>query len=185
MKKFLLIFLMLSLSAWANDKKIAGITVPGIMKADKNKLVLNGAGVRDKFFVDVYVGALYLKEKSKNIAQILNANDPMAVRLHIVSGLITPEKMSKNTRNGFKKSTKGNITPIKNQINKFINVFQNGIKKFDVYDMIYIPGKGVKVYKNGKFKVTAKGLDFKKALFGIWIGNDPIQNDLKEGMLGM
>ena len=33
-------------------------------------------------------------------------------------------------------------------------------------------------------KGTIEGLDFKKALFGIWLGNKPADDDLKAGMLG-
>lgn len=40
------------------------------------------------------------------------------------------------------------------------------------------------VYKNGTKKGSIDGLDFKKALFGIWLCNKPADEDLKEGMLG-
>ena len=50
--------------------------------------------------------------------------------------------------------------------------------------MQYEPGKGVSVIRNGTVKVTVEGLDFKKALFGIWLSDDPIQDSLKEEMLG-
>jgi hypothetical protein len=109
----------------------------------------------------------------------------MAVRLHILSSMVTPERMESNTREGFKKSTGGNTAPIKSQINKFIGIFKVGIKKLDYYDIIYIPGQGVKVYQNGKYRAQAQGLNFKQALFGIWIGGSPIQSGLKKGMLGL
>jgi len=31
---------------------------------------------------------------------------------------------------------------------------------------------------------TVKGLDFKKALFAIWLGKKPADSGLKDGMLG-
>ena len=39
------------------------------------------------------------------------------------------------------------------------------------------------VYKNGKEVGVVEGLDFKKALFAIWLGEDPADDDLKEAML--
>jgi hypothetical protein len=39
-------------------------------------------------------------------------------------------------------------------------------------------------HKNGKMLGTIEGLEFKKALFGIWLGNNPADKDLKAGMLG-
>ena len=51
-------------------------------------------------------------------------------------------------------------------------------------DAIYIPGKGVEVLKNSQSKVIIKGLEFKKALFGIWLCNKPAQESVKKQMLG-
>jgi hypothetical protein len=42
----------------------------------------------------------------------------------------------------------------------------------------------VKAYKNSKLQVTIEGLEFKKALIGIWLSADPVDADLKTGLLG-
>ncbi len=39
-------------------------------------------------------------------------------------------------------------------------------------------------YKNGVKKGTIEGHDFKKALFGIWLGDNPADSGLKTGLLG-
>ena len=48
--------------------------------------------------------------------------------------------------------------------------------------------KGIPVtettFKNDTLKTTVEGLEFKKALFGIWLSEDAVQDDLKEGLLG-
>ena len=46
-------------------------------------------------------------------------------------------------------------------------------------------GPFVDVSKNGKHITSIKGLAFKKAVFGIWLCDDPADDDLKEGMLGL
>jgi len=81
-------------------------------------------------------------------------------------------------------STNGNTAPYKDKIDTFISVFKDNIKINDVYDIIYTPGEGTKVYKNKELKSTVKGLDFKKVLWGIWLCNKPADKDLKTGMLG-
>jgi hypothetical protein len=43
---------------------------------------------------------------------------------------------------------------------------------------------GVKVSKNGKLLDTIEGQDFKTALWGIWLGAEPVEAKLKTGMLG-
>ncbi|MDJ0764460.1 MAG: chalcone isomerase family protein [Myxococcota bacterium] len=174
--------ILLTPSAYAREVK--GANIPETLKAGSETLVLNGTGVRSKFFISVYVGCLYLKQKASDAKKIIAADEAMAVRLHIVSNLITPEKMEKITREGFEKSTGGKTAPIKTHIDNFVSTFKDGIKSDDVYDLIYTPGQGTKVYKNGKLKTSAAGLAFKKALFGIWLGSDPVQNSLKKGMLG-
>ncbi|MGV0976826.1 MAG: chalcone isomerase family protein, partial [Azonexus sp.] len=40
--------------------EVAGIKVDDQIKVGANELVLNGAGVRTKVFIKVYVGALYV-----------------------------------------------------------------------------------------------------------------------------
>ena len=162
-----------------------GVDMPDTLTACRDTLVLNGAGVRKKFFMDMYVGGLYLTQKSHDAEKILTADEPMAIRLHIVSKLISSEEMTRATEEGFVTSTGGNTAPIQNEINAFIAVFKEGINKNDVYDLIYIPGKGVESSKNNKPVTTVPGLDFKKALFGIWLCEKPTINaDLKRGMLG-
>ena len=43
----------------------------------------------------------------------------------------------------------------------------------------------VYLYKNGEERGSFRGLEFKQALFGIWLGGNPADDDLKEGMLGL
>jgi hypothetical protein len=165
-------------------KEVGGINMPDTLAVGSDTLVLNGAGIRTKFFIKAYVGGLYVKQKSGDANAIINADAPMAIRLHITSKLITSEKMKEATLEGFQNSTKGNTAPYKDKIDTFIAVFKDNIKIGDVYDLIYIPGEGTKVYKNTELKSTAVGLDFKKVLFGIWLGDKPADKDLKALMLG-
>ncbi|NBW59877.1 MAG: chalcone isomerase, partial [Crocinitomicaceae bacterium] len=72
----------------------------------------------------------------------------------------------------------------KEQISKFINSFTSAFKKGDKINFEYQPNKGVAVEKNGTQLCVIEGLEFKKALFSIWLGNVPADSNLKEGMLG-
>ena len=40
------------------------------------------------------------------------------------------------------------------------------------------------MFKNDTLKATVEGLEFKKAVVGIWLSEDAVQDDLKEGLLG-
>ena len=162
---------------------IDGITFPDTYNAGKDKLVLNGGGTREKLWMDMYLAGLYLKEKNKDAGSIVSANSSMAIRISIVSGLITSSMMTEAVEEGFKKSTDGKQAIYKEQIEKFKKAFSDEIKKGDVFDILYTEEKII-VYKNNLLKVEIAGLDFKKAVFGIWLGTDPVDDDLKKGMLG-
>jgi len=178
--------LVLGLSAGAQALEIEGVNLPDSLSARPDPLVLNGAGVRTKFMMDMYVAGLYLQKKSHDAEAIIEADEPMAIRLVIVSKLISSDKMVSATEEGFQTSTGGNTAPIQKEIDSFIAVFKEDIEKNDVYDLVYIPGTGVEASKNGKLLATMPGIEFKKAMFGIWLCKNPSHKNpkLKEGMLG-
>jgi len=184
MKSLLTLLSAAVLSTSLHAVEIGGVEIPDNLAADTHSLALNGAGVRTKFFMDIYAAGLYLTESSKEAQAIIDQDKSMALRLHITSGLLSAEKMETATREGFEKSTGGNTAPIQATIDEFINTFKDGIAENDVFDFVYSPEKGVDVFKNGQLKTNVKGLEFKKALFGIWLSDDSVQEDLKEGLLG-
>lgn len=184
--KQLLATLMLSLmvSLPTQALTIKGVDVQETMKLDSQELVLNGAGVRTKWFVEGYIAGLYLAQKTDNAEAVMAADEPMAVRLIITSGMITPKRMTESTRDGFVSSTGGNIAPIENEVEELISAFKDTVEEGDVFDLVYLPEQGVTVYRNGEEKTNVKGLEFKKALFGIWISERGIQKSLRKKMMG-
>ena len=184
-KKLLFLFsALLIITSTGYAKEVADIDVPDSILAGSDVLVLNGAGIRTKLFIKAYIGGLYLRQKSGDAVAIINADETMSVKLLIISKMITGKKMEQATREGFNNSTNGNTTPYKDRIDSFVSTFKDNIKIGDVYDIIYTPAEGTKVYKNKELKCTVQGLDFKKVLFGIWLGVKPADKDLKAGMLG-
>jgi len=184
-KIFVVLLAAFFLASSAFALEVGGVNLPDTLKAAETDLVLNGAGQRTKFFIKAYVGGLYLKQKSSDAPKILDADEPMAVSLQITSGIISSKMMEEAVREGFENSLKGNITPLKDKIDAFVNIFKAKINKGDLYEFYYVPGKGLEVYKNKALSSVIEGLDFKKALFGIWLGDKPAQKDLKEHMLGI
>jgi hypothetical protein len=77
----------------------------------------------------------------------------------------------------------GDTSALADKIETFKGFFSDKIVKGNIFDIAYIKGKGSVVYKNGKEVGVVAGLDFKKALFAIWLGSDPADDDLKEAML--
>ena len=166
-------------------KEVEGVFIPQTLQAGDEQLTLQGAGVRSKFFFDLYVGALYLNRAQSSAQEIIAADAPMAIRLHIISKLITSKKMEKATREGFEQVTQGNLSSLEQRVDSFIQVFkQEAIEKDDVFALVYVPGQGVQTRKNGTLLARIPGLDFKQALFAIWLSKNPVQKSLRESMLG-
>lgn len=186
MTRFILIVGLLMTSAFGySQTKIAGIVMPNVVKAGEQYLKINGGGVREKLFIDLYVCALYLTEKSTSASTIINDDKPQAIKIRIISGMVDNENFEEALREGFDKSTGGNIAPIEDRMNKMIEVgFADDIETGDIYDLVYLPSKGCTLFKNQAELLTVEGLDFKKALLGIWLGDEPADESLKDDMLG-
>jgi hypothetical protein len=166
-----------------SDKMVGGIKMPGHIMVGEEPMQLNGAGVRNKYYIDMYVCGLYLKNRSSDPDQVRNANEKMGIRLHIISGMVTNKRMQQAIREGFDKSTHNNSAPFKNQIESLISAFNEPIKKDDVFELHYSTKAGSTVYKNGVKKAQVQGLDFKKALFGIWLGDNPSHKELRDELM--
>ena len=185
MKRLLMIILaVFVMSTMANAKQVGKVSLPDSLMAGTDELLLNGAGFRKKLFLNMYAGGLYLIQKNQDHKKIIDSDESMALRLRIVSGMITTKKMTDAIDEGFKNSTGENIISFKIEIAKFKSFFAEEIKKNDIFDIIYVPAEGISVYKNENLKGTIQGFDFKKAVFGIWLGEKPADSNLKKGMLG-
>jgi hypothetical protein len=179
------LFFFFCLSTQAQTTKIAGIELKESIKLGQTDLQLNGAGQRSKLFIDLYIAALYLSNKSHDALAIINADEPMLIQIHVISNLITSENLTRGTKEGFSKSTNNNTEAIQTQIDDFLDAFKETIKIGDMFEIVYLPKKGITVIKNRHIvKKLAVDLAFKQALFGIWLSDKPAQKSLKDKMLG-
>lgn len=154
------------------------------------ELVKNGAGSRTKFMMKVYWATLYVPQELKGATdtQIIDADQPMAIDLYITSGMITKDKLISAITEGFDQSAKaGYPTPDKLA---FVALYNNVvIAEGDTFSHRYEVGKGITIVhsvKGGQSKVlgTLKGLQTKKAFWGMFISSKPIQGSLKNNLLG-
>jgi hypothetical protein len=185
MKKLLaMVLVVFMMSPMAVAKQVGNVILPDTLTAGMDELVLNGADFRKKLFIKVYAAGLYLKEKQTDPQKIMDADTPMAIRMHFVYSEVSSKKLVDAWNEGFINGTGGNIAPIKTEIDTFNSFFSQEAQKNDIYDIIYVPDKGVSVYIKGELKGTIKGLDFKRAVFSIWLGEKPADAKLKKKMLG-
>ena len=165
-------------------REIAGVNVPETVTIKNKGLVLNGAGIRKKLFVKVYVGALYLTVKRTTTSQILS--DPGAKRI-VMSFLykeVSADKLVDGWNEGFDSNNSAEeLKVLQDRIDQF-NSFFITVHKGDVILLDYTPDQGTQVWINDMLKGTVPGEDFSQALLKIWLGRKPADPGLKEAMLG-
>ena len=166
----------------AQKRTVAGVTFEAKTTINGKTLLYNGSGLREKYTFDLYVAALYLRRPSMDANKVITDNAEMGIHLELVSNKVTREKFVETVKAGFEKASHGAATSA--EIKKFMAFFKGEFKDGDKIDIDYIPNKGVVVTMNGKKLGTLSGLEFKKALFSIWLGTKPADSSLKKGMLG-
>ncbi|MFT6983445.1 MAG: hypothetical protein ACJAUD_002221 [Crocinitomicaceae bacterium] len=169
-------------SLFSQTKTVSGASFKSQMDIKGAKLLYNGAGLGEKYTIDLYDVALYLPSPTMNGTTIINANEVQATELKIVSNKVTREKFNATVKEGFAKVSDGKANT--EEISKFTGFFSAELKDGDAILIIYKPGKGTAVMINGKYKGLVEGLEFKKALFSIWLGATPADKKLKNKMLG-
>ena len=185
MKKLILMFL-LCLTSQSYALEIAGVHLDENIKLDNYPVVLNGAGIRTKYFFKIYVGALYLSEK-KNTSEAVLADE----RAKRMSFVLVHDVTAKQVLDGINEAILPNnseeeMKALEARLYKFSTMFASvpDIKVGGVVNLDYIPGLGTRVTLNGVEKGHIEGADFYRALLKIWLGKRPVKASLKRSLLG-
>lgn len=171
----------------ATAATIRGVEIPDTLTVANGSpaLILNGAGVREKLFLDIYVGALYLPAKSSDAQAILSSPGPACVAMHFLYKEVGKEKITGAWEDGLAANhTAAEMQALQAQLEIFNALFRT-MRKGEVIRICYLPGTGTEVQINGERRGNVEGETFFHALLGIWLGTHPVSNDLKQGMLGI
>jgi len=184
--RLLAVFLLFVLALSTQAREVAGITLPERVKLNEvpTELQLNGAGVRSKFIFDIYVGALYLTKQANTVKDVINMPGPKRVHMHFLYDEVSKEKLVGGWNSGFENNlTEARQKKLTKQLQHFNSLFKT-TKKGDVIDLDFKPGVGTEVWINNELQGKVAGDEFYPALLMVWLGEDPADGDLKQGMLG-
>ncbi|WP_338840728.1 chalcone isomerase family protein [Flavobacterium ginsenosidimutans] len=190
MKKILLLLTVLlslqfSTVSAQTQIEVNGVSVPRKIEFQGKPLQLNGAGGRSKMWLEVYVQALYLSQLTQDPQFIIDSDTEMAVRIEITSSMVSSNKLTKAMNTGFEKSAGANLEQLRPRIEQLKSFLSDAITEKDVFVLAYNPlDQNVYVSKNEVLKGKIPGFDFKKALFGIWLSDKPVDETLKKHLLG-
>ncbi|HET9405474.1 MAG TPA: chalcone isomerase family protein, partial [Burkholderiales bacterium] len=179
--------------AWLLGGAAVAAEVEGVKLADKVRLgdggpelVLNGAGLRTRVFFKVYVGALYLREKSGSAQAVFADNGPKRVAMHMLRDL-TADQLFSAFNDGLKANhAPAEVAKLEPQVKQLEGIFSavKAAKSGDTILLDYVPGAGTRVVVNGNARGTIAGEEFNRALLRIWLGDQPVDAALKKAMLG-
>lgn len=182
----ILLSCLITINTAVAAKEIADIEIPDtlVSAASDSSLTLNGAGIREKFFLDVYIVALYLPESTSDAGVILGDTGPASVLMHILYGEVSKQKITDGWTDGLEANLSDEkMLALKPQLDKFNNLFQD-LYRGDRIRIDYIPGTGTAVSINNERRGIVEGNNFYRSLLRIWIGSKPVTRQLKQEILG-
>jgi len=165
---------------------INGIEIPDSVSLPDNgtRLTLNGAGVREKFFMDIYIGALYLENRMHDPAAILADTGHAGILMHFTYSEVSQEKIIAGWVDGLEANlTEERMQAIRPRLEKFNTLFR-AVVRGDVIRIDYVPDSGTQVRINGEWRGSVAGNDFFRDLLRVWLGSSPVSKPLKYDMLG-
>ncbi len=188
MKRLLLITL-LSLSSIA---QAATIDLSGARFDDKTRigasdLKLNGAGIRSRFFINVYAVGLYLGDRKTTPADAIASPGVKRLQLQLLRDLTATQFVDALVES-FRNNNEGADTePLKGKLEelKASMLSINAAKKGDIIHLDWLPEQGTRITLNDKaIGRDIAGEDFYRALMKIWLGPKAVQDSLKDALLG-
>lgn len=167
----------------ADAATIAGATFADSVAMGGEDLPLVGVGLRSKWTVKVYAMAVYQKTPTKKSGHLIGADEPKFIWIKMLRG-IDGDKMrdaiAEGLENNVSESTRAAIA---DSVSKLVKAFPNEIPKGANIGFWYVPGRGTVLQLGDVDKVRLPGKAFMSALWSIWFGKEPADDDLKRSVL--
>jgi len=168
--------------------EVEGVKLPDTVRFSEGgpELLLNGAGVRTRVFFRVYIGALYLQQKTGSAKSAIAATGAKRIEMHILRD-ITADQFYSSLNDGLKANlSPAELAKIEPQLKQLEAIFQavKATRDGDVIRLDYAPSAGTRVTVNGESKGVVPGEEFNRSLLRVWLGSQPVDAALKKAMLG-
>src|SRR5438067_5322682 len=121
MRSRIAVLLSLAFAVPALALTLAGVTLEDHATAAGQTLVLNGAGLRKKLFIKVYVAGLYLPAKQSSAAAILATDGPRRQVMHFLYS-VSKDQMCDAWNEGLEQNTKNASAEVKGSFKTLCNL---------------------------------------------------------------
>ena len=175
---------LLALAGPVQAAEVAGVKVQETASVGGKDLVLNGAGVRTRLVFKVYVAALYLPVKATDLPAAL-AQSPRRVQLTMLRNVGADDLVKALVDGMNANNPPQDMAAVKPQTEQLLTVMQSigEAREGDVVALDFVEGE-TRVSHNGNAIGAIGGAPFNDALMKVWLGDKPVQDDLKKAMLG-
>ncbi len=173
---------LFALPAWSAE--VGGVKLDDKASVGGQELVLNGAGIRTRAIFRVYVGSLYVPAKTNDLAGVL-AKAPRRIQLNLLRNL-SPDQLVDALVDGLKENNSdAELAAVKPQTDQLVSIMKGfgEVKEGNVVTLDFVDG-ATRIGFNGTPKGSIAGEPFNQALTKVWLGDKPVQADLKKAMLG-
>lgn len=182
---YLLTFFSLSFTTYpALGYTVDDVRVPESTTLGTSKLFLQGAGMRTKFIIDVYVGAFYASKRINTPSQALADKGPKRMWFYIVHSKIKAEQFRDAWQKGIvNNNSDREIKQEKKFIEQFIDLFDRNFTKGDIVTIDFVPGEGTRVSINSKLRGTIPSEHLYKIVLSTWMGEQPPSQRFQDALL--
>lgn len=161
--------------------ELEGVSFAESFQAGSTRMRLHGIGLaRFLRTIKVYVAALYVGGET-TVEHVLD-DVPKRLELSYFRSLEGSDIARAAEKNLADNVPSAMIAALRPRIDRMHRAYEN-VKPSDRYALTYLPGVGTELTLNGQRKTVIEGADFAAAYFSIWLGPDPINQMLKEGLL--
>ena len=163
--------------------EVAGVKVDDKARVGNTELALAGAGLRKRVFFNVYVIGLYVQDRK---ADLVAQPGPKRVQIHMlrdVGAETFMEALAEGIKANHSEAEVKALEPRMKQLGATIAEVKEARKGMGI--ALDWNGKATQVLVDGKpVGQPIDGEDFYRALLKIWLGDKPVQDDLKKALLG-
>ncbi len=184
-KLVMTVALVMILSCPVAAREMAGVSIADqVSQADGAVLQFNGAGIRSKFVVKVYLAMLYLENPSSDRDQVIADPGAKQLIMHFLYKEVGKDALIEGWNDGFKgNGSPAQLEKLQADIERFNSMFDT-VMEGDRIVLDYEPGTGTVVTIGSMQKGTIPGKDFNDLLLSIWLGDKPVGKKLRDGLLG-
>ncbi len=179
--------LMGSPGGYVHAAEIAGVRVAPDARVADVDLVLNGAGLRRLFRANVYVIGLYFPQRTNSAESAFNGAGPKRIALTFMRE-VTAQSLVDALFEGVRdNSSEAEFAKLKASADTLSAIMLplKVAKKGDIVALDYLPNTGAQVVMNGRvIGKPVPGHDLYRALLRIWLGDSPVDANLKRELLG-